>query len=203
MLINLRNALMTGKRLPYDAEVEWIGSRGKNCWIDTGYVPTTIPVLEIEASLPYNTIFYFGMRYGVGAFAFKVRNLNELYGELSAAINSNSFTLIGSSNTARFANIDITMDGSNVKCVGGQGYTMTTPVESAMSGNTQSLQIFSALATYSNANVKVSRCTIFDGQTPLHVFVPVRIGQEAAFFDKVQGVFAELHGTFSFGADKN
>lgn len=203
MLINLRNALMTGKRLPYDAEVEWIGSGGRGCWIDTGYVPTAIPVLEIAASLPYNTYFHFGMRYGVGAFAFNVRNLNNLYGELNAAINSNSYSLIDSNNAARFTSVDITMDGSNVKCVGALGYTMTTPVESAMSGNTQSLRIFSALTGYSHANVKVSSCTIFDGQTPLHDFVPVRIGQEAAFFDKVRGVFAELHGTFSFGADKN
>ena len=37
MLINLRNALMTGKRLPYDAEVEYLESTGTQ-WIDTGMV---------------------------------------------------------------------------------------------------------------------------------------------------------------------
>ena len=36
MLINLRNALMSGKRLPYDAEVEFLQSSGTQ-WIDTGY----------------------------------------------------------------------------------------------------------------------------------------------------------------------
>lgn len=35
MLINLRNALMAGKRLPYDAEVEYLESTGTQ-WIDTG-----------------------------------------------------------------------------------------------------------------------------------------------------------------------
>lgn len=34
MLINLRNALMAGKRLPYDAEVEYLESTGTQ-WIDT------------------------------------------------------------------------------------------------------------------------------------------------------------------------
>ena len=38
-LINLRNALMAGKRLPYDAEVEYLESTGTQ-WIDTGIVPT-------------------------------------------------------------------------------------------------------------------------------------------------------------------
>ena len=39
MLINLRNAMMAGKRLPYDAELEYLESTGTQ-WIDTGYVPT-------------------------------------------------------------------------------------------------------------------------------------------------------------------
>ena len=35
MLINLRNALMTGKRLPYDAEVEYLESTGTQ-YINSG-----------------------------------------------------------------------------------------------------------------------------------------------------------------------
>lgn len=35
MLINMRNGLMAGKRLPYDAEVEYLESTGTQ-WIDTG-----------------------------------------------------------------------------------------------------------------------------------------------------------------------
>ena len=41
MLINLRNALMAGKRIPYDAEVEYLESTGTQC-IDTGIYPTTM-----------------------------------------------------------------------------------------------------------------------------------------------------------------
>ena len=37
MLINLRNALMAGKRLPYDAEVEYLESTGTQ-YIDTGVI---------------------------------------------------------------------------------------------------------------------------------------------------------------------
>lgn len=39
MLIAMRNAMMAGKRLPYDAEVEYLESTGTQ-WIDTGIVPT-------------------------------------------------------------------------------------------------------------------------------------------------------------------
>lgn len=39
MLINLRNALMAGKRLPYDAEVEFLESTGTQ-YIQTDYTPT-------------------------------------------------------------------------------------------------------------------------------------------------------------------
>lgn len=38
MLINLRNALMAGKRLPYDAEVEWLRNTGKTQYINTGVI---------------------------------------------------------------------------------------------------------------------------------------------------------------------
>ena len=43
MLINLRNALMAGKRLPFDAEVEFLESTGTQ-WINTGVVSSGIDV---------------------------------------------------------------------------------------------------------------------------------------------------------------
>ena len=47
MLINLRNALMTGKRLPYDAEVEYIESTGTQ-YIDTGFTVEGISLMRVD-----------------------------------------------------------------------------------------------------------------------------------------------------------
>ena len=49
MLINLRNALMAGRRLPYDAEVEYLESTGTQ-WIDTGVVATNNTRVKIAFS---------------------------------------------------------------------------------------------------------------------------------------------------------
>lgn len=47
MLINLRNALMAGKRLPYDAEVEWLGSTG------TQFILTNLVLDSYDYSFEY------------------------------------------------------------------------------------------------------------------------------------------------------
>ena len=53
MLINRRNALMAGKRLPYDAEVEYLESSGTQ-FIDTGVIPTTD--LEFELHVKFSAL---------------------------------------------------------------------------------------------------------------------------------------------------
>lgn len=55
MLINMRNGLTTGKRLPYDAEVEYLqfsaeGSGASGCFVDTGIVPNGSQSLTIVFS---------------------------------------------------------------------------------------------------------------------------------------------------------
>jgi hypothetical protein len=54
MLINRRNALMTGKRLPYDAEVEFLESTGTQ-WIDTGVLYDTGNSYLVEAICQFST----------------------------------------------------------------------------------------------------------------------------------------------------
>ena len=48
MLINLRNALMAGRRLPYDAEVEWIGQKAStgSAYIATRIIPPVGSILR-------------------------------------------------------------------------------------------------------------------------------------------------------------
>lgn len=48
-LINMRNAMMAGKRLPYDAEVEYLESTGTQ-WIDTGVLPDFDMIARITLS---------------------------------------------------------------------------------------------------------------------------------------------------------
>jgi len=66
MLINLRNALMAGKRLPYDAEVEFLESTGTQ-WIDTGWCMQSDDMrFESEMMRTANgglANFFFGYRF--------------------------------------------------------------------------------------------------------------------------------------------
>ena len=74
MLINLRNALMAGKRLPYDAEVEYLESSGTQ-YIDTGYSFNSATdkvelVFELLTTTPnYKWIFgaYDTKRFAIGS----------------------------------------------------------------------------------------------------------------------------------------
>ena len=52
MLISRRNALMAGKLLPYDAEVEYLYNSGLTQYINTGIVPTT----NTEVSLTFDIV---------------------------------------------------------------------------------------------------------------------------------------------------
>lgn len=54
MLIGLRNAMMAGRRLPYDAEVEYLESTGTQ-WIDTGVPYNHTVVLEVDIAKTSST----------------------------------------------------------------------------------------------------------------------------------------------------
>ena len=68
MLINLRNALMARKRLPYDAEVEYLESTGTQ-YIDTGVVGRfdTVVELDNEMTREQTTRGVFGSYSGANA----------------------------------------------------------------------------------------------------------------------------------------
>ena len=82
MLINLRNALMAGKRLPYDAEVEWIGQANSSTapYLTTGVVPPVGSILRCRfrftdlrnsfCAIGFNLNLRFG--FGIEQGTFKV-----------------------------------------------------------------------------------------------------------------------------------
>lgn len=53
MLIDMRNALMAGKSLPYDAEVEYLESTGTQ-WIDTGIMPNQDTRVKVSFSVSFD-----------------------------------------------------------------------------------------------------------------------------------------------------
>ena len=70
MLINLRNALMAGKRLPYDAEVEFLQSDGQ-AFVNTGFVVEEGSKITCNigmASSYGSTYGYFGASDGTGSY---------------------------------------------------------------------------------------------------------------------------------------
>ena len=73
MLMNLRNALMAGKLLPYDAEVEYLESTGMQ-WIDTGVIANGEFDVEYTIQTPSSTDFT--LQFMVGGARSASQHLN-------------------------------------------------------------------------------------------------------------------------------
>lgn len=87
MLINLRNALMAGKRLPYDAELEYLESTGTQ-WIDTGLTVEELSLIEIDlqytsTTAPDRTAMQNGAVHQIGS-SYNHLVFTQQYGALQA-----------------------------------------------------------------------------------------------------------------------
>lgn len=80
MLIADRNGMMVGKRLPYDAEVEYLQSvklgtafdDGLGTYILTNYTPTLADKISLRVFISSTSNAVFGTNYGWGARAYTI-----------------------------------------------------------------------------------------------------------------------------------
>ena len=201
MLINLRNALMTGKRLPYDAEVEFLESTGTQ-WIDTGVLysgPCTIRVTaQLTPSIAERDLF--------GAY-----DRPSVIGNMVCGIY-NSFAFLYNQGGARIDSYNLGSDPVmlTVECdfayhlrtliVNGQSYSNNTVFYNGMNitifrGNT---------ALSANGIFKCYRFSIIRAGVLVRDFIPVRRGTTGYLYDRVSGKLFGNAGTgdFVLGQDK-
>ena len=204
MLINLRNALMSGKRLPYDAEVEYLSISARGPYIDLGLNSTTDKFynFEISFALNHNTsAIPFGYAYGGTA---RYGLWNDPTNWFVGANNSNSIDL-GAKDTdwhhvlTNFGT-SVEVDGNTLAIGGGSvraniGLNLFARVSSASGATSRVL-----------STAKISMFRIWDtGGNLLRDFIPVRVGTVGYLYDRVSGKLFGNAGTgdFVLGPYKN
>lgn len=204
MLINLRNALMAGKRLPYDAELEYLESTGKQ-YIDTGIVPGSDVEFEFWFSAPsYSATFYplFGS-YSNGNYLGVQRNSGGTPYSLIAWRGSSGKKQITSSNVENYEGV-ISLHG-DIFTFKEDTYAIST---SAFNGNTSMWYgRVNGIDTFGGSRL-IGFCKIWKDSILVRDYIPVRFTNEqgvseGAMYDRVSGRLFGNAGTgaFTYGND--
>jgi len=197
-LLNLRNALMAGKRLPYDNEVEYLESTGTQ-YIKTGIVPDGLNRFEFTAAIPGSndcTIFMVDNgatgRKGVGISKY---NNNTIFGY------KDGYTLVGQNPASVKSYVidggKLYIDGELVADRGTSGIQNNYEIVLfAFNRNGSVLQV--------SGSVKIYSFKIYDANGVLvRDYIPVRKGTVGYLYDRVSGKLFGNAGTgaFSYGND--
>ena len=201
MLINLINALMSGKRLPYDAEVEYLESSGTQ-YIDTGVKLSASDMVYVSFSLTnaeYSAIFGAGSADGASG------RTNSVYLQNRASLvfqcTKESGVSISYSSQTEYDVYCRISDGlmvvNGVNCG-----TNDTPLESM---NYSTFVFCRNLAGRADRKSKMrlhSFSIVRNGERILD-YIPVRKGTVGYLYDRVSGkLFGnEGSGAFSYGSD--
>lgn len=191
-LINLRNALMTGKRLPYDAEVEYLESTGTQ-WIDTGVnAKQSLKIRAVFESSATSSHFVYGVRAGDST--------------ITCAAGFGTSLGYARWGTSAYAGVvpsglvDITQDSSGVIVNGTSSSYSATQTVVEQSGYT--MVVFagrnSATTVTSNMVGKFYSCKIWDNGVLVRDYIPVRKGTVGYLYDRVTGKLFGNAGTGDF-----
>ena len=213
-LINLRNALMAGRRLPYDAEVEFLQSSGMQ-WIDTGIVGNLETAYEVTFAPSRGDLqaVVIGRRTSATSRAIvtlapSAANSGAIvsdFGDYNATRQTvNPATLAGGTFTAyNSKNRRSVYDFAN-----GTEYVETTAYSTAFTtpgtlllGGTSSGMPSAANNFYG----KIYACKIWQGGVLVRDYIPVRKGTVGYLYDRVSGLMKPFGnagtGDFVVGPD--
>ena len=195
MLINLRNALMAGKRLPYDAEVEYLQSSGTQ-WINTGVKKTSAMTIDCTFSLSAtNTKAIFGARTSSTALD---RIMLVAVGT-NFRFDADMQRSFGTTDTASMFRFQY--DGTNATIT--NLTTGTTSTSSTPIGDAGVLDI-SLFGVNTNGVVgllmqgMMYAFKIWDNGILVRDYIPVRVGQVGYLYDRVSGKLFGNAGTGDF-----
>lgn len=199
-LMRRRALLSASGSLPYDAEVEWL-SNGGTAYIDTGIIPIDTPRIVINLMMS-------GFA-DTDVFGFSSNTIPSFIGDVYPEGGKQYFryyryystesvgtSLLSSAEYDNWAEWDL---GYICKC---NGITLDTLTRQSFASNTQTLYLFKG-RTISSSLVRVGATQIYDGDTLMRDFIPVRVGQVGYMYDKVsKQLFANVgSGAFVFGND--
>lgn len=195
-----------GRRLPYDAEVEFLESTGTQ-WIDTGFIGNSTTKAEIAASSSNTTAIQclFGARNSNGNRpSFCVwqkateRNLRFDYNSptVDSVRSSGTWNTVGVNTVIKDGRLNY-LNGSQL--VSNDNLVFELPV-SFFLFNVNS----SGVASVYPFVGRVFLCKIWQNGVLVRDFIPVRVGQTGYLYDKVaKQLFGNAGtGSFTLGPDK-
>ena len=207
MLINLRNALMAGKRLPYDAEVEYLQSSGTQ-YINTGVKFTADNArVKFTASVTYASDKALcgsqnhSAENNYGFVCYLYSNAMRIYagtsntGATASLVDGNAHTVDLQANSGTLTK---TIDGTisthnyNGTIVSGEDFTIFTSWR--VSGSSMTARCVSA---------KIYAFQIWNNGVLVRDYIPVRKGTVGYLYDRVSGkLFGNAgSGDFVLGPD--
>jgi len=210
MLINLRNALMAGKRLPYDAEVEFLQSTGTQ-WIDTGIVSQNNLVYDFDV---YEQVLntqrrFFGFKEGSSWYSPGMNDANwgnswfyiDFASKESRALGNerpvktfNRYHFDFTDGQASFSfNSTVRWTSGDIGTYDGSRHVFIFDMDSIFTTST------------SHGIGRISFFQIRKNGILLRDFIPVRKGTVGYMYDRVSGkLFGNAgSGDFVLGPDKN
>ena len=206
MLINLRNALMAGKRLPYDAEVEYLQS-SRTQWIDTGVAGQS--GIDMDFGFSLTSIgsaqaiggcwtdlqsLYVGIVRANGYFAYHYGNTDNAIVQIQrVATNTYYHVQAHLYNGEQYYILN-----GNKSAVGAIAGNFVSPL------NIHLFRINASTPTYSNG-VRIYALKIYVNGVLVRDYIPVRKGTVGYLYDRVSGKLFGNAGTGDFvvGPDKN
>ena len=199
MLINLRNALMAGKRLPFDAEIAYLESTGTQ-YVDTGIDGDSNTIAELTFAMTDSSRLdagIFGARKAYRDDCFCILRVQASggafwmhYGDEGTSANYIS-TVIGNTTDWHVARLAKSWSIDNSSGTAGN-YTFTTPT---------TLKLFAADMSASSrwyAKCRVSLLRIYSNGVLVRDFIPVRKGTVGYLYDRVSGKLFGNAGTGDF-----
>ena len=192
MMLGARTAALSGKPLPYDAEVEYLEASGKQ-WIDTGYVLSASDRIVVQ-------VYFQADDYSGGKIVLGV-------GDPKLWITS-GVCRFNDDNNAEIKNLrklvawnSISIDKDYCTCNG----TAVPMSEGTFLDNSLSLWLFGANSfSNNNTNGRIASCKIYHSSAIVRDFIPVRKSNIGYMYDRVSGEFFGNQGTGAFiiGPDK-
>jgi hypothetical protein len=205
MLINLRNALMAGKRLPYDAEVEFLKSTGTQ-YIDTlvnAASNLSVEITMANAGTPWLNTNPTGAILVVSTslqtrhhLSFTRSGVNYYYGNVN---NPNTQTMYRPDDLVPFT---FKVDSVNKTFTLGD-YSAALPTYAFDTG--LSFWLFGRNGTTPPylGSLRIYSAKLWNGSILVRDFIPVRKGTVGYLYDRVSGKLFGNAGTgaFTYGND--
>ena len=186
--------MMGGDGVPYQ-KVEWLSSGGV-AFIKTGIVPKDTPRVVLAVLMYYSS--------DTDIFGFAQNSVPSFIGDLdssSGQVQNFRFyryyttTARGGNSSQKAYNSLVVWDmGYQVIC---DGVVLSTYNKESFANNTQELCLFRG-RNVSHAGNRIYYAKIYDGDTLMRDFVPVRVGSTGYMYDKVSGQLFGNAGTGDF-----